>query len=250
MARSWRVKGGTMRRTFMRLLRLDDLSASYTNGGGPGGARRADEVQLYVQAFIRTAAMECGTQVIRRSELGRRRRECHFQWPDPAHRFKGSLKNWTGLDLDWFVDRASSGPASFAPRSRHMMARWPIRARRCSPQLLRRSRAAGSPWAPSSATRTSARRMRLRRRVRVGRVSGHARGVRALCGRHEARAAARLVASAICASGSPRRGRELDRRGRVLRVAFRARRAPGPAADRSRVGIRRTRAPGGALPVG
>ena len=50
-------------------------------------------------------------------------------------------------------------------------------------------------------------------------------------GRHQARAAPRLVASAICTGGSPRRGRELDRRGRVLRVAFRARRAPRPVAD-------------------
>src|SRR6266853_1330603 len=43
---------------------------------------------------------------------------------------------------------------------------------------------------------------------------------------------------------------ELDRRGRVLRVAIRARRARGPVADRSRVGIRRARAARGALPVG
>ena len=40
----------------------------------------------------------------------------------------------------------------------------------------------------------------LRRSVRAGRVSGHARGVRVLCGRHRARAAPRLVASAVCTS--------------------------------------------------
>ena len=90
----------------------------------------------------------------------------------------------------------------------------------------------------------------FRRWIRVGCVSRHARGIRVLRGRDKARPTPRLVASFIRTSGSPRRRRELDRCGRVLRVAIRGRRPSGPAADRSRVGIRRARASAGALPVG
>jgi hypothetical protein len=57
MARSRRLTDGTRWRTFMRLLRLDDLMASYTNAGAPELAsswwistsarlRRADEREI------------------------------------------------------------------------------------------------------------------------------------------------------------------------------------------------------------
>ena len=85
-----------------------------------------------------------------------------------------------------------------------MMARWLPRARRSSRQLLRRSLAAGSRWAPSSATKTSARRMRSSlTRFELG-VCPVTRADYECFGEcHQPRVAPRLVASAICAADLP-----------------------------------------------
>jgi hypothetical protein len=59
MARSRRLTDGTMWRTFMRLLLLDDLMASYTNAGAPELA--SSWVDLDLNTALGLLASRCRT---------------------------------------------------------------------------------------------------------------------------------------------------------------------------------------------
>src|SRR6476660_6485720 len=68
MARSRRLTNGTRWRTFMRLLRLDDLMASYTNAGAPelyasGHLLFVRDGTLFAQAFDDRALQTSGDPV-------------------------------------------------------------------------------------------------------------------------------------------------------------------------------------------